>query len=252
MIKIIMNGCNGKMGRVVCDLVEKDEECEIVAGIDINPVNAKFPTFTDINDCNMEADVIIDFSTAIAVNSVIDYAINKKMPAVICTTGLDKKTFDKIENATKQIAIFKSSNMSIGINLLASILKKVSYILEENGFDIEILDKHHNQKIDCPSGTALLLADSINESMDNKFDYVYDRSKIMKKRGKNEIGISSIRGGNIVGEHSIIFAGKDEMVEFTHFAYSKEVFAIGAVKACKFLVGKSAGKYDMQSIMKEL
>ena len=252
MIKIIMHGCNGKMGQVICSLVEKDETCEIVAGIDLKNSNAKFPVFTNISDCNIEADVIIDFSTATAVLEVLKFAKNKKMPIVICTTGLDGEIEKEIEELSKEIPIFKSANMSLGINLISNLLKRASAILNENGFDIEIIEKHHNQKIDAPSGTALLLADSINNSMDNKFEYVYDRAKKREKRKKEEIGISVIRGGNIVGEHSVIFAGKDEIIEFNHFAYSKEVFAIGAIKASKFLAKKTAGKYDMQSIMEEL
>ncbi len=252
MIKIIMHGCNGKMGKAICKMVEQDETAEIVAGIDINPINANFPTFTDINECNIKADVIIDFSTATAVDRLIDYCVFNKMPVVICTTGIDDKTIKNIEEASKKIPIFKSANMSLGINLIASLLKKATAILDENGFDIEIVEKHHNQKIDAPSGTALLLADAINESMENKFDYIYDRSKTREKRGKKEIGISAVRGGNIVGEHSIIYAGKDEIIEFTHFAYSKEVFATGAINASKFLVGKPAGKYDMQNMMDSL
>ena len=249
MIKIIMHGCNGKMGQAICKIVEKDEACEIVAGIDINLVNAPFPTFTDINDCNVQADVVIDFSTATAVDRLMDYCVDKKMPVVVCTTGLDEKTIIKIEEASKHIPVFKSANMSLGINLIANLLKKASAILDENGFDIEIIEKHHNQKIDAPSGTALLLADAINDAMDNKFEYIYDRSQTREKRSNKEIGISSIRGGNIVGEHSVIYAGKDEIIEFTHFAHSKEVFAIGAVKASKFLANKPAGKYDMQDVM---
>ena len=252
MIKIIMHGCNGKMGQTICNLLEKDNTCEIVAGVDINPTNAKFPTFTNINDCNINADVIIDFSTATAVDRLLNYCLNKNMPVVVCTTGLNDETIKKIEDISKYIPIFKSANMSLGINLLASLLKKASSILDENGFNIEIIEKHHNQKIDAPSGTALLLADAINSSMDNKFSYVYDRSNIREKRSDREIGISTIRGGNIVGEHSVIYAGKDEIIEFTHFAHSKEVFAIGAIKASKFLVGKPAGKYNMQNIMDSL
>ncbi len=252
MIKIIMHGYNGKMGKVICEIVEKDSNCEIVAGVDITPNNAKFPTFCDINDCNIKADVIIDFSTASAVDRVVDYSIQKNIPAVICTTGLTDETNLKIKEASEKIAIFKSANMSLGINLMASLLKKATKTLNENGFDIEIIEKHHNQKIDAPSGTALLLADAINDSMDNKFNYVYDRSQIRESRSQDEIGISAIRGGNIVGEHSVIYAGKDEILEFTHFAHSKEVFATGAVLASKFLYNKPSGSYDMQSIMETL
>lgn len=252
MTKIIMHGCNGKMGRVICDIVEKDKNSEIVAGIDINPENAKFPTFTNINDCNMSADVIIDFSTALAVPNLIEYCKSKKMPLVICTTGLSSDTLELIQSASNEIPIFKSANMSVGINLIANILNRISPLLFDNNFDIEIIEKHHNQKIDSPSGTAFLLADSINSSMENKLSYVYDRTKEMKKRDKNEIGISAIRGGTIVGEHSVIFAGKDEVIELSHFAYSKEVFAVGAVNAAKFLAKKSAGLYDMQNLMNEI
>lgn len=252
MIKIIMNGYNGKMGKVICDIVNNDSKCEIVAGIDITTSNAVFPTYININDCDMPADVIIDFSTATAVPEVLKYALEKKIPVVICTTGLSEETIKQMEEASKIIPVFKSANMSLGINLIASLLKKAVDILDNSDFDIEIVEKHHNQKIDAPSGTALLLADAINEKMGNKYNYVYDRSQKREKRSKKEIGLSAVRGGSIVGEHSVIFAGKDEVIEFKHSAYSKEVFAVGAVKAAKFVAGKPAGKYDMQDIMEEL
>lgn len=247
-----MNGYNGKMGHVICGLVDNDKDCEIVAGIDVTTSNAIFPTFINVNDCDMPADVIIDFSTASAVPNIVEYAVSKKIPIVICTTGLSDDTLDLIDKAAEVIPVFKSANMSIGINLIANLLKKATAILDEAGFDIEIIEKHHNQKIDAPSGTALLLADAVNESMNNKYNYVYDRSGIREKRDRSEIGIHAVRGGTIVGEHSVMFAGKDEVIEFNHSALSKEVFAVGAVKAAKFLAGKSAGKYDMQNIMNEL
>lgn len=252
MIKVMMHGCNGKMGQAICRLIQNDKNCELVAGVDIKSINASFPIFTDITDCTMDIDVIIDFSTASAIDRLVDYAINKHIPIVLCTTGLSDDNLSKIDLACKQIAIFKSANMSLGINLIANMLKRATAILDKNGFDIEILEKHHNQKLDSPSGTSLLLADVINDSMNNKFDYVYDRTTKREPRGKNEIGISAIRGGNIIGEHSVIYAGNDETIEFTHFAHSKEVFAKGAVSACKFLIGKSCGKYDMQDIMDSL
>ncbi|MBR1444027.1 MAG: 4-hydroxy-tetrahydrodipicolinate reductase [Firmicutes bacterium] len=252
MIKIIMNGCNGNMGRKICALVGKDSDAEIVAGVDMMASNATFPTFTNIDECDMPADVIIDFSTATAVPGVINYAVRKKLPLILCTTGLSEETIKMAEDASKEIALFKSANMSLGINLIANMLKKVVGILDENGFDIEITERHHNQKIDAPSGTALLLADSINEASGNKFDYVYDRSQRREKRNRKEIGITAVRGGTIVGEHSVIFAGQDEVIEFKHNANSKDVFAVGAIKAAKFIVGKPAGKYDMQDIMNEL
>ncbi len=252
MIKIIMNGYNGKMGKVICDIVSKDPECDIVAGIDITTSNAVFPTYININDCDMPADVIIDFSTAAAVPSVIEYALKKKLPVVICTTGLSEDTLNQIDKASEIIPVFKSANMSLGINLIAKLISKAAKLLSESGFDIEITERHHNQKIDAPSGTAILLADSVNEALDNKYSYVYDRSQRREKRSPKEIGITAVRGGSIVGEHSVIFAGKDEVIEFKHNAYSKEVFAVGAVKAAKFVTGKPAGKYDMQDIMQQL
>lgn len=252
MIKIIMNGYNGKMGRAICNLVANDPECEIVAGVDITTSNAVFPTYININECDMPADAIIDFSTAKAVPEVLSYAVNKKLPIIICTTGLCEETLQQIEEASKVIPVFKSANMSLGINLIANLLKKAVGILDDNGFDVEIVERHHNQKLDAPSGTALLLADAMNEEMNNKYDYVYDRSQKREKRDRKEMGISAVRGGTIVGDHSVIFAGKDEVIEFNHSAYSKEVFAVGAVKAAKFIAGKPAGKYDMQDIMKEL
>lgn len=252
MKKIIMNGYNGKMGRVICDIVNNDPECEIVAGIDVTTSNAVFPTYIDINECDMPADAIIDFSTASAVPAVIRYGVEKKIPVVICTTGLSDETIAQMEEASKVIPVFKSANMSLGINLIANLLKKAVGILYDADFDIEIVEKHHNQKIDAPSGTALLLADAVNGVMKKKFEYVFDRSGRREKRGKKEIGISAVRGGTIVGEHSVIFAGKDEVIEIKHSAYSKEVFAVGAVKAAKFVSGKEPGKYDMQDIMDEL
>lgn len=251
MTKIIMHGYNGHMGRVICDIVSKDKDCEIAAGIDVVESNAPFPTFTDINLCNVDSDVIIDFSTASAVDSVVKYAVNKNIAAVICTTGLSCGTLSLIKEASTKIPLFRSANMSIGINLICSILKKYAPILDEAGFDIEILEKHHNLKLDAPSGTAILLADSINESMSGKFDYVYDRSTVRKQRDRSEIGISAMRGGTIVGEHSVMFAGRNEVIEINHSAQSKEVFAVGAVKAAKFSAGKAPGLYDMQDVMKE-
>lgn len=252
MTRIIMNGYGGKMGQVICSLVNDDPYCDIVAGIDISDNNATFPTYNDINECDMPADVIIDFSTASAVDGVVKYAVNKKMPVVICTTGLSEETLKNIDEASKVIPVFKSANMSIGINLIANILKKYAPTLYESGFDIEITERHHNQKIDAPSGTALLLGDAVNEALNNDLEYVYDRSNVREKRKHDQIGFSAVRGGTIVGDHSVIFAGKDEVIEFKHSAYSKEVFAAGAVKAAKFIPGKPAGKYDMQSIMNDL
>ncbi len=252
MTKIIMHGCNGKMGRVICGLVENDPDIEIAAGVDMVAANTDFPVFTNIKDCDIEADAIIDFSTASAVPAVIDYAVEKNIPAVICTTGLSEEIMTSIDKASENVAMFKSANMSLGINLLATILKKYSDVLYEAGFDVEIVERHHNQKIDAPSGTAILLGDAVNEGVGGSLEYVYDRSQIREKRDRRELGFSAVRGGTIVGDHEVIFAGKDEVIEFTHSAYSKEVFAVGAIKAAKFIKGKAAGKYDMQDVMDEI
>ncbi len=252
MTKIIMHGCNGKMGRVICGLVKNDTDAEIVAGVDMTANNTDFPVFTNISDCDIEADVIIDFSTASAVPAVIKYAEEKSIPAVICTTGLNDETVEMINKASENVAMFRSANMSLGINLLAAILKKYSEVLYDAGFDVEIVERHHNQKIDSPSGTALMLGDAVNEGIGNKLEYVYDRSQVRQKRDRRELGFSAVRGGTIVGDHEVIFAGQDEVIEFTHSAHSKEVFAVGAVKAAKFIKGRKPGKYDMQDVMAEI
>lgn len=252
MTRIIMHGCNGKMGKVICGLLQNDNDAEVVAGVDMTAANTDFPVFTNIKYCDIDADVIIDFSTASAVPAVVEYAVEKNIPAVICTTGLSDETLSLIEKASEKVAMFRSANMSLGINLIANILKKYSEVLYDAGFDVEIVERHHNQKIDAPSGTAILLGDAVNEGVGNRLEYVYDRSQVREKRDRRELGFSAIRGGTIVGDHEVIFAGKDEVIEFTHSAYSKEVFAVGAVKAAKFIKGKAAGKYDMQNVMEEL
>jgi 4-hydroxy-tetrahydrodipicolinate reductase len=253
MIKVIMHGCNGKMGRVVRDIIKNDENTEIVAGIDIQHTTTyTFPVFTNIEDCDMPADVIIDFSTASAVPAVLEYAKQKSIPAVICTTGLSQEHIACIKEASKELPVFFSANMSIGVNLIINLAKKATEILSDANFDIEIIEKHHNQKIDAPSGTALAMADAINETLNNAYNYKYDRTKERAKREKNEIGIHAVRGGTIVGEHEIIFAGKDEVVELKHSATSKEIFAVGAVKAAKYLVTKTPGIYDMGNLMNEM
>ena len=197
----------------------------------------------------MEADALIDFSVAAAVDALLDYCVEKKLPCVLCTTGLSEAQLAKVQEASKQIAVLKSANMSLGINLLLKLLKEAAQTLATAGFDIEIVEKHHNQKLDAPSGTALALADSINEQMDNAYTYVYDRSQVRQKRGEKELGISAVRGGTIVGDHDVIFAGADEVVTFSHRAYSKAVFGKGAIQAAKYLKGKPAGMYDMADVI---
>ena len=249
-VKVIMHGCNGKMGQTISGLAAADDEIEIVAGIDAyddgrNP----YPVFTDIGQCDVEADALIDFSTAAAVDGLLDYCAEKKLPCVLCTTGLSEEQLARVKEASGKTAVLKSANMSLGINTLLKLLKEAAKTLSPAGFDIEIVEKHHNQKLDAPSGTALALADSINEEMGNSFAYVYDRSQVRQKRDVKEIGISAVRGGTIVGDHDVIFAGVDEVVTFSHRAYSKAVFGKGAIQAAKFLAGKPAGLYDMADVI---
>lgn len=250
MVKIIMHGCNGKMGQVITDMVKNDDTAEIVAGIDVvdNRDNG-YPVFTDIDACDVPADVIIDFAAAVAVDKLLDYSVKHKIPVVLCTTGLSEAQIAKVEEASKKVAVLRSANMSLGINTLMKLLKEAANIFAPAGYDIEIVEKHHNQKVDAPSGTAIALADSINEARNNEYEYVYDRSQVRKKRDKRELGISSVRGGTIVGEHEVIFAGVDEVIEFKHTAYSKSVFAKGAVEAGKYLAGKPAGLYNMSDVI---
>lgn len=250
MVKIIMHGCNGKMGQVITDMVKNDDTAEIVAGIDVvdNRDNG-YPVFTDIDACNVPADVIIDFAAAVAVDKLLDYSVKHKIPVVLCTTGLSEAQIAKVEEASRKVAVLRSANMSLGINTLMKLLKEAANIFAPAGYDIEIVEKHHNQKVDAPSGTALALADSINEARNNEYEYVYDRSQVRKKRDKKELGISAVRGGTIVGEHEVIFAGVDEVIEFKHTAYSKSVFAKGAVEAGKYLAGKPAGLYNMSDVI---
>ena len=250
MTRVIMNGCNGKMGQCITEICKEDSEVEIVAGIDLyDGIKNDYPVFNNIFDCDVEADVIIDFSNANAVDTLFDYCIEKKMPVVFCTTGLSEEQLKRVDEVSAKTAILKSANMSLGINTLMELLKKAALVFAPAGFDMEIVEKHHNQKLDAPSGTALALADSLNDALDDKYEYKYDRSKERKKRDKYEIGISAVRGGSIVGEHDVIFAGQDEVITFSHTAYSKAVFAKGAVEAAKFLSGKPAGLYDMADVI---
>lgn len=250
MVKIIMHGCNGKMGQVITGIVAADKDAEIVAGIDIvdNRQNP-YPVFTNIDDCNVEADVIIDFASAKAIDKLLDYVETRKIPVVLCTTGLSEEQLARVEEVSKKVAVLKSANMSLGINTLFKVLKSVSPLLAEAGFDIEIVEKHHHFKVDAPSGTALALGDAVNESLPEKYEYKFDRSQDRIPRPKNEIGFSSVRGGTIVGEHDVIFAGEDEVITFSHTAYSKSVFAKGAVEAAKFLKGRPAGHYTMKEVI---
>lgn len=250
MVKIIMHGCNGHMGQVISGIVEKDSDAEIVAGIDIaDQGKNSYPVFTDIDACQVEADAIIDFSSAKATDKLLEYSAARQIPVVLCSTGLSQEQLAKVEETSRKVAVLKSANMSLGINILLKLVQDAAKVLAAAGFDMEIVEKHHRLKLDAPSGTALALADSINEAMDNQYHYVYDRSQKREKRDDKEIGISAVRGGTIVGEHEIIFAGQDEVIEFKHTAYSKAIFGKGAVEAAKFLAGKPAGRYDMSDVI---
>lgn len=250
MTKVIMHGCNGRMGQVISGLIAADEEIEIVAGVDVSDhINNSYPVFSNIAECNIKADAVIDFASAKAVDGLLEYCVKEKLPCVLCTTGLSEEQLGKVEEASKKVAILKSANMSLGINLLLKMLKEAARVLAGAGYDIEIVEKHHNQKLDAPSGTALALADSINEELNGEYEYVYDRSQVRQKRGKKEIGISAVRGGTIVGDHDVLFAGTDEVITFSHTAYSRSVFGKGAIQAAKFLKGKEAGMYDMSHVI---
>lgn len=250
MVRMIMHGCNGKMGQTIGNLLVEDGEARLVAGVDIfDDGHNSYPVFRNLTDCDVEADCLVDFSTAAAVDKVLDYCVDKKLPCVLCTTGLSKEQLEKVEKVSESIAILKSANMSMGINLLMKLLQNAAAALVPAGFDMEIVEKHHKLKLDAPSGTAIALADSINEELDNEYTYVYDRSTRREKRPEKEIGISAVRGGSIVGEHDVIFAGPDEVITFSHRAYSKAIFGKGAIQAAKFLAGKPAGRYNMGDVI---
>lgn len=250
MVRMIMHGCNGAMGQVITGIVSKMEDIAIVAGIDMadNKQN-EYPVFTSLEDCDVAADVVVDFASVKAVDHLLDYCASRQMPVVVCTTGLSEEQTKKVREAARSTAVLRSANMSLGVNLLLKLVAEAAQTLAAAGFDMEIVEKHHNQKVDAPSGTALALADSLNEAMNGEYHYQYDRSTKREKRDKKEIGIQSVRGGSIVGEHDVIFAGQDEVVTFSHTAYSKAIFAKGAIEAAKFLAGKPAGLYDMSDVI---
>ena len=248
MIKVIICGASGKMGGFVADACKSDGDIQVVAGVDKINLGQNFPIFGDFKSINTDADVIIDFSNPILLDSILEYAIKTNTAVVLATTGYSDSQIEQIKEASKKIPVFFSFNMSLGVNLICSLAKKAAAVLGD-GFDIEIVEKHHNQKIDAPSGTAIMLANAVNSCFGGEKVYEYDRHSKRQKRSPKEIGIHSIRGGTIVGEHDVIFAGHDETVTISHSAQSKEVFAVGSVKAAKFLAEKPAGLYDMNSII---
>lgn len=249
MIKIAICGCCGKMGKFIHDVISERSDCETLCGIDkTGNAYADFPVFTKVSDMTQKPDVIIDFSHPSSLNDLLDYCMTNGTPIVIATTGYSEEQILKIKKASEQIPVFFTFNMSLGINLLTELARKATQILGGQ-FDIEIIEKHHNQKIDAPSGTAIMLANAVNEELDNSCSFVYDRHSVRQKRSKNEIGIHAVRGGTIVGEHEIIFAGRDEVISLKHEAHSKQVFAVGSVNAAVFMCKKPAGLYAMQDLI---
>lgn len=248
MIKIVLNGCSGKMGKMITECAKNFKNLEIIAGIDKFPSNTSYPIFENIQDLNIEYDVLLDFSRADALRDLIELTEKTNKPLVICSTGFTQEDLDLIEEKSKSLKLFKTGNLSYGVNLICSLLRKITPMLYGN-YDIEIVEKHHNQKVDAPSGTALMLADAAKESIKDTTKYVYGREG-NAKREENEIGIHAVRGGGIIGDHEVIFAGTGEVIELTHKAISREVFAVGALKACEYMASVTQpGIYDMNDVI---
>lgn len=252
MVKICINGSSGKMGHVIADIISSRDDCKVIAGVDINPVKySDFTVYDKLSDMPEVPDVIIDFSHPSGLDGLLDYCLTHGTALVAATTGYSPEQTAKIKSAANTVPLFFTANMSIGINLLSELAKRAAAVLGDQ-FDVEIVERHHNQKIDAPSGTALMLADSVNSVRDKKYNYVYDRHSVRKKRDPSEIGIHSVRGGTIVGDHDIIFAGRDEVITLGHSAHSKEVFAVGAVNAAVFLSRQTPGLYSMSDMLKDM
>lgn len=250
MVKILMHGCNGAMGQVISNLALENEEAKIVAGVDISGESKNdYPVFTSLEACDVPVDVIIDFSTAKAVDGLLDYVAAKKIPVVLCTTGLSEDQIAKTKEVSKEVAVLKSANMSLGVNTVFKLAAMAAQILASKGYDMEIVEKHHNRKLDAPSGTALAIADAINEAMNGEYTYTLDRSGRRQKRDPKEIGIQAVRGGTIVGEHEVFYCGPDEVIEIKHTAYSRAIFGKGALSAADYLADKGVGLYTMSDVI---
>lgn len=249
MLNIAVSGCSGKMGRVIYDVINNRDDCKVCCGIDISGTEyADFPVYTKISELQEKPDIFIDYSHPSLLDDLLEYCLSTGTPIIFATTGYNDNQISQIHKASEQIPVFFTFNMSLGINLLAELAKKATQILGGQ-FDIEIVEKHHNQKIDAPSGTAIMLANAINEELNNSYTYIYDRHSVRQKRGKTEIGLHAVRGGTIVGEHEIIFAGRDEVISLSHSATSKEVFAVGSVNAAVYMANKPAGLYNMKDLI---
>lgn len=253
MLRIALSGCNGRMGRVITDICAQKEELKIVAGFDqYTQKLADYPVYADPFEFTGACDVIIDFSNVSLTETLVKYCVQTRTPVVICTTGHSEAQLAQLQDAAQHIPVFRSGNMSLGINLMLELLQKCARVLGED-FDVEIIEKHHNQKLDAPSGTALMLADAVAEALPYEAEYVYDRQGRRQKRDTREIGISAVRGGTIVGEHSVMFCGRDEVIELTHIAQSREIFAVGAVNAAMYLAGiKTPGMYSMKNVVESM
>jgi 4-hydroxy-tetrahydrodipicolinate reductase len=253
MPKIIVSGCNGRMGQTLTRLCAERKDLNIVAGFDQNPVKlSTYPVYADPMEFGGSADALIDFSSPAMLGNLLNFCTVRKVPCILCTTGYSNDDIVHISHVSEQIPLFRSGNMSLGINLLTALVKKAAAVLGE-GFDVEIVERHHRMKVDSPSGTALMLADAAASALPHDVEYIYNRHDVRQPRGKNEIGISAVRGGTVVGEHEVIFAGTDELVEFRHVAYSRDVFATGALAAAVFMAGVSApGLYDMNDVLDEV
>lgn len=250
MIKVLMHGCNGRVGQFITSLLKDDPDMSIVAGVDkFDDGHNEYPVFADINACDVEADVIIDFSNSAAADALLAYSVDKKTPVVLCTTGLSESQLEAVKEASTKVAVLRSANMSLGVNLLLKMVKEAAAVLAPAGFDVEIVEKHHRHKLDAPSGTAIALAESINDELGGDYEFVFDRSGRRMERPDKEIGISAVRGGSIVGDHDVIFAGTDEVITISHTAYSRTVFAKGAIEAARFLAGKGPGLYSMSNVI---
>lgn len=253
MLRVALSGCNGRMGRVITDICAQKDQLKIVAGFDCNAVKlSNFPVYADIIEFTGKCDIIIDFSNVATTDSLLRYCVKNKTPIVICTTGHSTEQLAQIQAAAQQIPVFRSGNMSIGINLMLELVERCARVLGTD-FDVEVIEQHHNQKLDAPSGTAIMLADAASNGLPYDVDYVYDRHEHREKRAAHEIGISSVRGGTVVGEHSVLFCGRDEVITLHHSAQSREVFAAGAVSAAVFLAGcMGAGLYTMRDVVSSL
>lgn len=250
MINMIMHGCNGRVGQIITSLLKDDEQMTIVAGVDkFDDGHNTYPVFESLEACDVDADVIIDFSNSQAADGLIKSAVAKQIPVVLCTTGLNEEQLKLVKESSEKVAILRSANMSLGVNLLLKLVREAAGVLGPVGFDVEIVEKHHKHKLDSPSGTAIALAEYANEGLGGDYEFVYDRSDRRMERPVKEIGISAVRGGTIVGEHDVIYAGTDEVITLSHTAYSRSVFAKGAIEAARFLAGKAPGMYSMADVI---